>query len=327
MISKTKRELSAREISSLCASAGFAAIDSIRALGAGEFNAVYAFDAGGEPYALKIAPSRDTPVMTYEWNMMRSELFWYEQLRAHTDIAVAEVVHADLSRALLSSDFFIMRRLAGKQMNETQFTPAQREGANAVLPRIAAKLHRIRGGGYGYPQSGLYETWAKALYAMTEAMVEDAAKMGRSCENGEKTIGYIRRHQAVLERVPCRMVNFDLWEANVICEPAESGYRFVTIDPERGYWGDPLMDFVCFEFMKPLKEKKASLHAYNQLAEHPIAVSRGEEIRFAFAQAYLGVIMEVERYYRYIPGDEGWTRNDQVCEFLFQNAFDCLDGR
>ena len=325
MISKTKKELTAQEIRSLCASAGFSAVENIHALGAGEFNAVYAFDADGKHFALKIAPSADTPVMTYETEMMRSELLWYEQMRTHTDIALPELVYSDLSQSMLSSDFFIMRRISGKQMNETQFTPEEREMADAFLPRIAAKLHHIHGGGFGYPQNGLHDTWAKAFYAMTEAMVEDAAKMGQSCENGEKTLAYIRKHQAVLERVPCRMVNFDLWEANVICEPAGSGFRFVMIDPERGFWGDPIMDFNCFGFGKPLREKREGLKLYNSLAEQPVSAGSGEEIRNAFAQAYLGVIMEVERYYRYVPGDEGWTRNDRVCEFLFKNAFACLD--
>ena len=325
MISKTKQDLHTQTIKDLCVSASFTAVDNIHMLGAGEFNSVYAFDAGGKPFALKIAPSADTPVMTYETDMMRSELYWYEQMRTHTDIAVPEVVYANLSRALLSSDFFIMRRVAGKQMNETPFTPEERVKANAILPQVAAKLHHIHGEGFGYPQNGLHDTWAKALYAMTEAMVEDAAKMGQSCENGDKTLKYIRKHQAVLESVPCRMVNFDLWEANVICEPVENGFRFVMIDPERGFWGDPIMDFNCFGFGKPLREKQDGLKLYNSLAEQPVYAGRGEEIRSAFAQAYLGVIMEVERYYRYVPGDEGWTRNDQVCEFLFKNAFACLD--
>ena len=325
MISKTKKELTSQEIKTLCASAGYEEIENIHPLGAGEFNAVYAFDAGGKPYALKVAPAADTPVMTYERNMMRSELFWYEQMRVHTDIALPEIVYADLSCSLLPSGFFIMQRIAGKQMNETQFTPEEKQKADLLMPQIAAKLHRIRNDGFGYPQNGLHDTWAKALYAMTEAMVEDAAKMKKPCENGEKTLMYIRKHAEVLKRVPCRLVNFDLWEANIICKPTESGYHFVMIDPERGFWGDPVMDFNSFGFGKPLREKQEGLQLYNRIAEQPIAIGRGEEIRNAFAQAYLGVIMEVERYYRYVPGDEGWTRNDQVCAFLFNNAFACLD--
>jgi hypothetical protein len=240
-------------------------------------------------------------------------------------VGIPKIVHADFSRSLLPSDFFIMYRIPGKQMSETQFSPEERITASALPPQIAAKMHRIRHEGFGYPQNGFFDTWALALYAMTESMVQDAAKMGKSCENGEKTLGYIRQYAAILERAQCRMVNFDLWESNIICEPTADGFRHVMIDPERGYWGDPVMDFICFEFDKPLKEKWASLHAYNRIAEQPILASHENEIRFAFSQAYLGIVMEVERYYRYMPGDEGWTRNDMVCKQLFDGAFACLD--
>jgi aminoglycoside phosphotransferase (APT) family kinase protein len=324
MRSNTKARLDAQAISALCASAGFQGIQNVKPLGAGEFNAVYAFDSGGKGYALKIAPDARTPVMAYERNMMRSEVFWYGQLRKYTDVLIPEIVHTDFSRSLLPSDFFVMERIPGRQMNEMDFSPEERARAVALLPEIAAQMHRISHEGFGYPQCGFFETWPEALYAMTEAMVKDAADMGRPCETGERTLRYIRRYSAVLERAACRMVNFDLWESNILCERTGDGVRYVMIDPERGYWGDPIMDFICFEFDKPLKQKTASLRAYNSLARQPLAADREAEIRFAFAQAYLGVVMEVERYFRYVPGDEGWTRNDRVCEMLFAGAFGCL---
>ncbi|MFH1513564.1 MAG: aminoglycoside phosphotransferase family protein [Bacillota bacterium] len=324
MISKTKVDLDAAKIAALCASAGLTKIEDVHPLSTGEFNAVYAFDSGKKSYALKVAPAQGVPVMTYEKNMMRSEIFWYGQLREHTDVPAAEIVHMDFTRSLLPSDFFIMRRIPGRQMSTTEFTPKERALASVLLSQIVAKMHRIPHEGFGYPQCGIFDTWPQALYAMIAAMVSDAAMMGQTCENGEKTLAFISKHAAVLERAVCRMVNFDLWESNVICERTGDGLRFVMIDPERGYWGDPIMDFICFETDKPLKRKLASLKAYNQTAEHPVTVGREEEIRFALAQAFLGVIMEVERYYRYVPGDEGWARNDRVCKTLFDGAFACL---
>ena len=324
MKSNTKVQLEPQAVAALCAAAGFPNVQRVQSLGAGEFNAVYAFDSIGKRYALKIAPDSRLPVMTYEKNMMRSEVFWYEQLRTHTDIQTPEIVHTDFSRALLPSDFFIMRYVDGKQMNEMDFTPAERADAVVKLPQMAAQIHRIRGEGFGYPQCGFYGAWDQALEAMTEAIVRDAAAMGKSCENGEVMLSYIRAHRSVLEQAPCRMVNFDLWESNVLCERTPDGVQYAWIDPERGFWGDPVMDFICFEFDKMLKDKLNSLRAYNGTAGHPLIPSRETEIRFAFAQAYLGVIMEVEKYYRYVPEDEGWIRNEQVCQFLFSRAFSVL---
>ena len=325
MKSNTKMLLDHQTIAALFAAAGIHEIHNIESLGAGEFNAVYAAEADQKAYALKIAPDSNLPVMTYEKDMMRSELFWYGQLREHTDILTPGIVYSDFSKSLVQSDFFIMERIAGRQMNEMEFAPQEHADAIAKLPQMAAQIHRIRHNGFGYPQCGFYSTWDQALYAMAQAAKKDAAAMGKPCENGDRVLGLIQKHRAVLSAAPCRMVNFDLWEGNILCERKNGEIQYVWIDPERGFWGDPIMDFVCFEFDKPLKEKRMSLEAYNRVAETPVEAGEGEAIRFAFAQAYLGLIMEVERYYRYAPGEEGWIRNDAVCKFLFDSAFSCLE--
>jgi aminoglycoside phosphotransferase (APT) family kinase protein len=325
MKSNTKVLLDDMQIAALCAASGFEKAEQIRTLGAGEFNAVYSFDSDGAGYALKIAPDSRQPVMTYERNMIRSEVYWYEQIRAHTDVPVPEAVYTDFSRTLLPSDFFIMRRLPGRQMNEMDFTPQERVAAVATLPRMAAQIHRIRHEGFGYPQCGLSGSWDRALETMVEAIVRDARAMNQSCINGDRMLQMIAKHRGVLARAECRMVNFDLWEANILCERKPDGIHYAWIDPERSFWGDPVMDFICFEPDKPLRYKHESLEAYNTAAERSITPDRETEIRFAFAQAYLGIIMEVERYYRYRPEDEGWQRNDAVYGQLLADAFACLE--
>ena len=210
MKSSTKVLLNSHAVTALCEASGFPNAQNVSPLGAGEFNAVYAFESAGRKYALKIAPDSRSPVMTYEKNMMRSEVFWYEKLRAHTRIAVPEIFHTDFSRTLLPSDFFIMELVPGRQMNEMDFSPAEKAAATEKLPRMAAEIHKIKNQGFGYPQCGLYDTWPQALSAMVQAIVNDAAAMGKSCENGEKLLSLVHRHQNVLARVACRMVNFDL---------------------------------------------------------------------------------------------------------------------
>ena len=238
-----------------------------------------------------------------------------------------EVVHTDFSRTLLPSDYFIMRRIPGRQMNEMDFTPAERSAAVATLPRMAAQIHRIRHESFGYPQCGFSGSWDRALEAMTDAVARDARAMNQPVSNCEAILRLIEKHRGVLERAECRMVNFDLWEANILCERTPDGIVYTWIDPERSFWGDPVMDFICFEPDKPLRDKRASMEAYNLAAERKITPDRETEIRFAFAQAYLGIIMEVERYYRYQPGDEGWERNSAVYGHLLAGAFACLEDQ
>lgn len=52
--------------------------------------------------------------------------------------------------------------------------------------------------------------------------------------------------------------------------------------------------------------------------------SRDEDIRYAVALGYLALIMETERYSRYVPGDEGWERNTVDSAQKFEQALKIL---
>ena len=80
------------------------------------------------------------------------------------------------------------------------------------------------------------------------------------------------------------MVNFDIWWPNIICNRENGEIKYAWIDPERSFWGDRIADFVCLEYQKPLEKKKASLAAYNAVADEPIRVTREEKIRYAVMQ-------------------------------------------
>lgn len=83
-------------------------------------------------------------------------------------------------------------------------------------------------------------------------------------------------------------------------------------------------EFANLDFTKPLNKKKITLKAYNSVAKTKINCTRNEMIRFAIGVAYLGLVQEVEKYYRYSPKYFGWWRNIIGSKFLFINAFRTL---
>lgn len=324
MISRTKYPVTSKEISFLCEQAGIGVMESAQPLGAGEYNAVYSVRAGGGEYVLKIAPPESVPVMTYEQGMMSAEIFWYEQMREHSKIRVPWIVYSDLSRKAFPAEFFFMERLPGKQLNEMDFREAEKAAADGTTARMAAELHRIKGERFGYLQTGLHDDWYKAFHAMIESLVADGKRQGRSSRRGERLLKYIDDYKDILKAAPCCMVNFDIWAPNILCTRTEAGIQYAWIDPERSFWGDAIWDFICLELFTPLAEKKESLRAYNEATDLPVLATREEQIRYAFAQAHMGLIMEIERYYRYTPHHAGWWRNVFVSGFLFRHAFKTL---
>lgn len=79
MKSKTKTLLTDAQIREILNRAGIKGDFTAKPLGAGMFNSVYEITACGKSYVLKTAPSNAIKVMTYEKNMLSSELFWYKE--------------------------------------------------------------------------------------------------------------------------------------------------------------------------------------------------------------------------------------------------------
>ena len=323
MKSRSKTEVTFALASEMMKKAGLGTAVSAEPLGAGEFNTVLAVKTNdGNAYALKVAPSEDADVQLYEKGMMRSEVHFYSLMREHTDISVPDVLYADFSHELLPADWFVMTLIKGRH-------PSGEKGEEATalaeeLARMAASMHKVKGEGFGYIQRGLRPSWHEAVRAMTEDLLRDAEKKGVRSRRGEKLLRLIDKHAGTLNKAECRMVNYDIWMPNIIVQETAEGKKFWWIDPERSFWGDPVADFVCLEFFKPFRKKTLSARAYNERADVPVTLSREEEIRWGVMMAYMGLLQEVEKHYRYTPLMFGWWRNVISSALFYRAGFKAL---
>ena len=325
MVSRTKYLLDDKTVTRLFENAGITGITSIAPLGAGEYNAVYAVEAD-KAYVLKVAPAADTPILTYEKEMMKSEVYWYSLLRTQTDIRVPEVYFADDSKTLIPTAYFIMEKLEGTQMDQFQMTADEKTECSRKVAQMVAQLHQIQNTEFGYLQNGLYGNWYDALTSMLENLICDAERVGKKSPKGRKLLAYAQKYEHILKEVPCTMVNYDAWMPNMLCRRLENGeIEIAWIDPERSFWGDRIFDFISLEFPKPLSKKTLSVRAYNEVSGQPILCSREECIRFAFAEGVMALIQEVEKYYRYTPHHFGWWRNVLSAAMLYKQAFRTLE--
>ena len=325
MKSRSKTEVTFALASEMMKKAGLGTAVSAEPLGAGEFNTVLAVKTNdGNAYALKVAPSEDADVQLYEKGMMRSEVHFYSLMREHTDISVPDVLYADFSHELIPADWFVMTLIKGRH-------PSGEKGEEAAalaeeLARMAASMHKVKGEGegFGYIQRGLRPSWHEAVRAMTEDLLRDAEKKGVRSRRGEKLLRLIDKHADTLNKAECRMVNYDIWMPNIIVQETAEGKKFWWIDPERSFWGDPVADFVCLEFFKPFRKKTLSARAYNERADVPVTLSREEEIRWGVMMAYMGLLQEVEKHYRYTPLMFGWWRNVISSALVYRAGFKAL---
>lgn len=317
MKSKTKNIVADETIRKCFVKAGFKNINNITALGAGMYNSVYSVSADGKEYAIKIAPPDDVEVMSYERGMMAAEVFWYKQMRDKTCIQVPNVLFYDDSKEIITSEYFIMEKIDGTQIDKMQLSNKEKADLNAEMAKLAAEMHKIKNDKFGYIQMGLFDNWYYAIRASVQALINDAEAKGKKTKRGKKLLSYIDKNKNILEKVDCCMVNYDIWASNILARRENGVLRFWWIDPERSFWGDRMADFVCLDVTKPLSKKDKVIEAYNTVSDEKIVATHELEIRYAILMAQMGLIQEVEKYYRYRPTMIGWWIDVIGSNFLF----------
>ncbi len=276
MKSKTKYIVDYDTIRKMFSLFGITGIASIQKLGAGEFNSVYEVVAD-KKYVLKIAPFHDT-VLTYEKDMMKSEVYWYKILSEQTRNRVPKVYYEDFSKSVVPVNYFIMEKIEGIQKNKLKLSAKNKEKADSEIVKMVSELHKISGQKFGYIQGMLFDTWYDAYRNMVKDLISDCKKAGRRSKRGEKLLDLTNRYKESLETAECCLVNFDCWDPNFICTQQDPEYSFAWIDPERNLWGDRMLDFCCLAMMKPLNEKKEVLSVYNSQSVHKVLATRDENI-------------------------------------------------
>lgn len=324
MVSRTKPELDSKQIQSMFDNACLGKVTSFNKLGDGEYNAVYDVITDMGNYVLKVSPLDKTGILTYEQDMMRGEVFWYAQIRTHTNVKVPYVYFKDFSHTVFPSDYFIMERMEGEQLNNSKLSDDEKIWCKEEIARIIAQFHKVKNDKFGYLQNKLYDNWYLALRNMTLNLINDTKRAKHKTKRGEKLLKFIDEYKALLESVPCSMVNLDMWYGNILSVRKNNKIELIVIDPERTIWGDAIFDFVNLEFENMLDKKTTSLKAYNSVSKAKINCTKEEMIRFAFGIGYLALIQEAEKYYRYTPHHYGWWRNVSSCKSLYSNAFRIL---
>ena len=324
MVSKTKYNATDKEIAAEFLKAGLGEVTHVEPLGDGEFNAAYKVTAAGIDYVLKIAPPADATVVNHEHNMMKAEVFWYKQMREHTSILIPKVYYEDFSRDTVKSDCFIMEMMYGDPLWKINADETLNESIQEKKIAMLAQIHAISGDKFGYVQVRSFDTWYEAIRDMATNLAADCKKFGHETPDGERFIKDIERHKELLSSVPCRMVNFDLWDSNVLFVDG----NLCWIDPERSFWGDPIADFITLGKGQktPLDEKLHEIEIYNKYAREKVSAGREECIRYAVAVAYLALIEEVEKYVRYDTTHPNYIRNTVDARDMYDMAFAVLEG-
>jgi len=325
--SKTKYQVNRNDIEKIFTKYSLGEVNDMLPFGGGEFNSVckvVAIKKGvSVSYVVKLSPSEDANVLTYEKNMMSAEVYWYEQIRKNTDIRIPIVYLFDDTKEIIPVNYFVMEYISGEPLYSYDLSEKQSDDIKREKLRMLSEIHKITGDFFGYYQGEHFTTWYEAIRSMVNSLITDCEALGKETPDGHALLEAIDRHKNILEKVPCRMVNFDLWDSNVLLE---NGEKPVWIDPERSFYGDPIGDMITqgISQMAKLSEKEDAIRIYNGFVSQPFELNEEENIRYAVMVSYLALIEEVEKYVRYDITDENYIRNTKDARAMYDMAFDFL---
>lgn len=267
----------------------------------GWFNAAYNVRlANGREVILKIAPPQDAEVMTYEKDIMVTEVASMRLVAQNPAIPVPEIYCFDTARDLCDSDYFFMEKLTGDNYDHVRasLSPEIQAQIDQSIGRIIREINRFPGTYFGYEGNSALrgDTWKEAFTRIMDSVLEDGLR--KNAEYGF-SVGDIRtsflKHAPSLEAVTTpQLVHWDAWDPNFFVKDGE-----VTgiLDFERALWADPLME-AQFRALA-WGGVSESMKGYGKTT-----FTHEEEERCHLYTLHLALVMKTECYYRNYDTDD-----------------------
>lgn len=272
----------------------------IRELTEGCFNVAYLISFKDKEVILKIAPSPEAMIMTYEKNIMEAEVLGLTLVRKTTKVLVPKVLFYDTSRELCDAPYFFMELLSGSSFYQLKAKSMPEKKQSEILYEIGKwnfEINQIKGEYFGYlgRADQLKKSWKETFLCMIEDILLDGERINISLGVAYDEIRMLieKLKDCLDEIVEPVLVHWDLWEGNVFIN---NGKLSGVIDFERSLWGDPLMEY----FFRR--------HAYNPdfVKGYGRDLRTEAPLRALLYDLYLYLIMTIETEYRNYQDDSSY---------------------
>ncbi|MCL2848042.1 MAG: aminoglycoside phosphotransferase family protein [Firmicutes bacterium] len=308
MKSLTKYQISKNDIDKILEASELGEIVAYKPLTKGEFNSVFLVEVLSEnsnikKFVLKIAPSPETPVLSFEKNMLRHEVNVYDWMKDITAFKIPKIYFKDFSKEIINADYFIYEYLPDTSLQDTKLDNTAKLEIRKLQAKFLAELHSTDTNNLtaGYPRVLEATNCYTATKALIKQLIVDAKIKKVKLKGISKLLYYVEKYKEVLEIVTKTLINFDLWDNNVIYQKNNNDNSFTLglIDPERSFIGDPIADFIAIDPLKPLDKKQYLIDEYNKYTQNPFIITPEIKTRYYIMVGYLSLIMQTELPYRY----------------------------
>lgn len=308
--SVTKTKLTAEEQGLIVAAAFGERVTVLESkeLTGGYFNAAYdLLLSDGRTAILKVAPRAETEILSYEHNIMHTEVEALRLVKAKGTVPVPKVYAYDSSRKLLPCEYFFMEKIIGEPYSDIKdsLPPETRAAIEAELGRYNRFINEIRGERFGLfsaPPLPAERSWRATFGCILSNLLEDARRLKADMPIPlEEIEAGIAAQLPALEMVTePRLVHWDLWDGNVF---VRDGRIVALIDWERALWGDPLLEY----YFRYIEDTQHFCRGYRRSFDSP-----NEQARKKLYDLYIDLIYFIECYSRKYDseGHLDWARSN-----------------
>lgn len=322
-MSKTKRNISDEALGEIFLRHSLGKVAKVTPLKGGQFNSVLKVTVQDcKDYVIKIAPSKETEVLTYEKNLIKSEVFFYENFADLKNVCFPKICGYDYSFER-EYQYLIMEYIEGEMLTEAKLSKEEYSQVMFKLGKAMAEIHDLPcEEGFGYIQNGLCKTWEEAYLSMTENVIKNAESKNAKIPYLGEIRSIIEENRNILREVKnTSFVHFDLWAGNIILKDKK---LYALIDCERAMLGDRVGDFISLDYTAAfdLEENKHLIEGYNNVANEPLTFDSNEMKRLYLMKIYLGLIVYTEQYYRHGRLSPEFYANRKLGKKVLHNAIE-----
>lgn len=272
-------------------------------LDGGFCNVVYLVPLIEEDVILKIAPSDQVEMMSYEERILETEVAVMGLMEKYTNVPTPKVLFFDDSKMICNSSYFFMSKSLGVTYNnlKKELSDDQNKSILQELGRYNKQINSIKGTYFGLigKTSSRFATCREFILSLFDMLIKDGKRKGSNLVH----ISYDDLWELLTsceelfdEVITPRLVHWDLWDGNIF---VQEGKISGIIDFERAFYGDILMEDAFSSFSEP---SKIFLEFYGKEE-----FTKNEKIRCTIYRLYRCIVMIVECDYRLYDSD--WQYN------------------
>ncbi len=275
--------------------------DAVSELKEGWFNAAYNVClSDGREVIVKIAPPKGSEILSYEKNIMTTEVAAMRMAHQNPAIPVPEIYYYDTALDICDSEYYFMEKLTGENYGHVKKNLPTEVAAqiDRQIGAIIREINQYTGTYFGLDGNSdlRADTWKEAFIKLCDASLEDGIR--KNAEFGlpiDDIRAAVIKHAHTLEAVTTpQMTHWDAWDLNFF---VKDGQVSGILDFERVMWAEPLME-AQFRALS-WEGVSESMVGYGKTT-----FSQEERQRCALYTLYLGLVMKTECYYRDYGSDE-----------------------